>query len=630
MNNLAASILAAEDHPLHQELTEVRKTRREQEQEAEDDGIEDIRSTGMTSRDKGASSTIGVLQDLALLQKSLIARGAYKAWRIRELLALQSEEAFDVADEIARVQSSARRRAEVVAARLMILNGSSTDSDSSVRQNSALAALSSRQLLRIEAACARQQSYLRGLRLTYDTLCERFAATNFSSARLYSGGDEGDGENSLFLAGADRVLDFLSDKAKFISRFKREMLTGDPKLYRGLGLDHFLDTRSGQCVEKCDNALEDIAAPRAVSTEAKTADPCSIKEEAVEKPFRNWCLQCNRGFPDFLLVRHKLCVWCEQRMREERPTACPFCCIHEWYTKEQEESRILKNRMKKEKRRLVLLAACAVKTEAAVVNSSPRSVTMKKREQQQHVHHHTQHYEANHNNETRNVLYQTQSSRSTCCSSVDSSGDREAQNPNEKVFSKPHLVQEPSEKCILLFCPHQKRCAKCDIDFEHCALCNLARGDGEDVSQLAASLRPTHLFLDFDRTISSTKCGSDPLQREYVVDPALQELSNTLASSSSSNSSGSGTGSDLVPPCRLLVLTRNSHEKNIREFLQQKNFAYSDVIVAAKGARKCEVMKDIMTDQNQEGRRSTALFADDSAAEHLFNDDAITRVLFAR
>jgi hypothetical protein len=38
--------------------------------------------------------------------------------------------------------------------------------------------------------------------------------------------------------------------------------------------------------------------------------------------------------------------------------------------------------------------------------------------------------------------------------------------------------------------------------------CRLSRGDGELVQAMVKSLEPTHLCLDFDRTLSSTKRGA--------------------------------------------------------------------------------------------------------------------------
>jgi hypothetical protein len=61
----------------------------------------------------------------------------------------------------------------------------------------------------------------------------------------------------------------------------------------------------------------------------------------------------------------------------------------------------------------------------------------------------------------------------------------------------------------------------CDGGFAPCRQCRLAQGDGEVVATLCAELQeelrpqggvhPT-LFVDFDRTLCTTKSGGSPLQ----------------------------------------------------------------------------------------------------------------------
>ena len=56
------------------------------------------------------------------------------------------------------------------------------------------------------------------------------------------------------------------------------------------------------------------------------------------------------------------------------------------------------------------------------------------------------------------------------------------------------------------FCPHQQKCAVCDgAAFAPCMECRLAQGDGDMVGGLVAAFEPEVLFLDFDRTLASTK-----------------------------------------------------------------------------------------------------------------------------
>jgi hypothetical protein len=72
------------------------------------------------------------------------------------------------------------------------------------------------------------------------------------------------------------------------------------------------------------------------------------------------------------------------------------------------------------------------------------------------------------------------------------------------------------------FCPHAKRCFRCDA--WSCAECGLFRGDGDEVVRLAGELPAAAVFLDFDRTIASTKHGASPLSGggSHSVDPVLR------------------------------------------------------------------------------------------------------------
>ena len=63
------------------------------------------------------------------------------------------------------------------------------------------------------------------------------------------------------------------------------------------------------------------------------------------------------------------------------------------------------------------------------------------------------------------------------------------------------------------FCPHHRRCFVCDgaDGWAGCAECRLLRGDGEDVVALVQSVDADAVFLDFDRTLATTKRGASPL-----------------------------------------------------------------------------------------------------------------------
>jgi hypothetical protein len=81
------------------------------------------------------------------------------------------------------------------------------------------------------------------------------------------------------------------------------------------------------------------------------------------------------------------------------------------------------------------------------------------------------------------------------------------------------------------------------------------QGDGEDVAALVDRLKPHSLFLDFDRTVCSTKAGGSPLQGgSHSVDPDLLALLCAPASS----------GMDVH------IVTRNSHKDDIETFLSSR------------------------------------------------------------
>jgi hypothetical protein len=55
----------------------------------------------------------------------------------------------------------------------------------------------------------------------------------------------------------------------------------------------------------------------------------------------------------------------------------------------------------------------------------------------------------------------------------------------------------------------------------------MIRGDGDVVAGLAAAMSPNvTIFLDFDRTIASTKCGADPLVGSHSIDASLLSVIN--------------------------------------------------------------------------------------------------------
>eukprot|EP00964_Phaeocystis_antarctica_P051973 scaffold30379_cov40-Phaeocystis_antarctica.AAC.1 len=125
------------------------------------------------------------------------------------------------------------------------------------------------------------------------------------------------------------------------------------------------------------------------------------------------------------------------------------------------------------------------------------------------------------------------------------------------------------------FCRHQQRCAVCDGGFAPCRQCRLAQGDGEAVATLCAELqeerrsqggdgRPT-LFLDFDRTLCTTKSGGSPLQGRHALDSELAALAAQLET---------------------YVVTRNSHEADIKTFLAARGVLVAGVCVVPRRTSK--------------------------------------------
>ena len=57
-----------------------------------------------------------------------------------------------------------------------------------------------------------------------------------------------------------------------------------------------------------------------------------------------------------------------------------------------------------------------------------------------------------------------------------------------------------------------------------CEACRLTRGDGEDVANMVEALKPYVVFLDFDRTLATTKGGGSPLQGSHTVDVDLASM----------------------------------------------------------------------------------------------------------
>ena len=177
------------------------------------------------------------------------------------------------------------------------------------------------------------------------------------------------------------------------------------------------------------------------------------------------------------------------------------------------------------------------------------------------------------------------------------------------------------------FCPHFSRCFVCDAPHS-CDLCRLTRGDGEVASALVETIQPKALFLDFDRTLASTKSGASPLPPKkkgrhtkegysHSIDPELKLA--VLAQQAFGES---------------YVITRNSHKTEIETFLRMHSLPElaNNVHVVKKKMPKGEYIREIFSCSEEVG---PFLFIDDDIRE-LSNDTwlrtspNIYRLLFVR
>ena len=158
------------------------------------------------------------------------------------------------------------------------------------------------------------------------------------------------------------------------------------------------------------------------------------------------------------------------------------------------------------------------------------------------------------------------------------------------------------------FCPHQSKCAACDASFESCRQCRLAQGDGEAVLAACEEWSPTALFLDFDRTLCTTRGGANPLVGNHTVDAELHAAAVAMNSAH--------------------VITRNRHAVEIRTFLEERGVPIATVESTPSGDSKWEHMERTLR------TGETAVFVDDAAREvcdpRIAADPRIFRVLFQR
>lgn len=168
----------------------------------------------------------------------------------------------------------------------------------------------------------------------------------------------------------------------------------------------------------------------------------------------------------------------------------------------------------------------------------------------------------------------------------------------------------PFKKTCLAFCPHKGRCAMCDA--WSCESCRLVRGDGEDVALLASQWAGSGsclVFLDFDRTLCTTKNGAPPTEK-HSLDPDLVSVAGQHATQ---------------------IVTRNPHQAEIEGFLRERGLALPVSSVKRLKTTKAAVIVAAL-DAASQGCK--AIFVDDDirelSAPELAQDPRLLRVLFVR
>ena len=190
------------------------------------------------------------------------------------------------------------------------------------------------------------------------------------------------------------------------------------------------------------------------------------------------------------------------------------------------------------------------------------------------------------------------------------------------------------------FCPHHRRCVACER--WSCDACGVRCGDGEDVAALVESEQPRAVFLDFDRTLCTTKSGANPMRGRHVADPDLLAVAASRPETH--------------------VVTRNSHVDDVAAWMRANGVREPRVHHVGKGVSKGRVIADILRglesreddetareervarddarggggedEDGEERKRVRGVFADDGVAELLDPEVAaipgLVRVLFSR
>ena len=166
------------------------------------------------------------------------------------------------------------------------------------------------------------------------------------------------------------------------------------------------------------------------------------------------------------------------------------------------------------------------------------------------------------------------------------------------------------------FCVHQQKCVVCDgASYATCTECRMGQGDGDAVAALCMQLEPEVLFLDFDRTLATTRSGGSPLDGVHALDVELADL--------------------MAAGVPTWVVTRNRHVVEIGAFLKSKGVHAAGVKHAPQGISKAKAIVEVLPSLlcNSPGT-IRAIFVDDDVREccdpALVKLPGLLRVLFRR
>uniref|UniRef100_A0A7S0GIP6 Uncharacterized protein n=1 Tax=Proboscia inermis TaxID=420281 RepID=A0A7S0GIP6_9STRA len=177
------------------------------------------------------------------------------------------------------------------------------------------------------------------------------------------------------------------------------------------------------------------------------------------------------------------------------------------------------------------------------------------------------------------------------------------------------------------YCPHFHRCFICDAPHSCEKLCRLSRGNGEHCIALVDAIRPNFLLLDFDRTLASTKSGGSPLPKKTARSRIKEDYMHSIDSELKIAVFAQQAFGESH------VVTRNSHKKEIEDFLRMhglSDLAANVHVVPKKMAKGAFIRENFLASQDK-----NCIFVDDDIRElsndpWLWSSKQVHRLLFVR